>query len=325
MTDIRIIAENRAAISRHAVVFCCDANYLPFAALAIHTLLRNNPDRDYDICITSLDALDMPPALEGQGIRMCRIDVGGAFDGMPVSERLTIAAYLRLALAEAFTTDYDRILYLDCDVFVTGEALGAAFKLDLAGRPVGACMDITKAKRPRRATPDQVAVGIAGPYFNSGVLLIDTAAFRDQAVRSHCITAARKHAGALLQLDQTLLNIVLRDNWAELHPAWNWQWAIVRPMFDTFIDPQIVHFVARSKPWSDPRGALPIRYRETARRFLARYYPDLPMTSAAPVRQLKTAKVILRLVKHITRATTFVTGYNRHGGDIMKVRRPDGT
>ncbi|WP_322891531.1 MULTISPECIES: glycosyltransferase family 8 protein [unclassified Yoonia] len=322
MTDIRVIAENRPAKSRHAVVFCCDENYLPYAALAIHTLLRNNPERDYDICIASLDALDMPPALDGQDIRICRIDVGDSFDGMPVSKRLTIATYLRLALPEAFATDYDRILYLDCDVFVAGEALGDVFTLDLAGRPVGACMDITKAKHPRHPTPDQTAVGISGPYFNAGVLLIDTAAFREQALRSQCIAAARKHEGALLQLDQTLLNIVLLDNWAELHPAWNWQWAIVRPMFDTFIDPQIVHFVTGAKPWSDPNGALPIRFRETARRFFAKHYPELPVRICAPAKQLWKRKVVLRLLKHITRSFTFVNGYNRHGGDIMKVRFP---
>jgi hypothetical protein len=84
MTDIHIISQNRPARARNAVVLCCDAKYLPYAALTIHTLLRHAPQRDYDICIASLDALDMPPALAADDIRLCQIDVGTAFDGMPV-------------------------------------------------------------------------------------------------------------------------------------------------------------------------------------------------------------------------------------------------
>lgn len=322
MTDIRVIAENRPARSRHAVIFCCDANYLPFAALAIHTLLRNNPVRDFDICITSLDALEVPPMLAGYDIRFCRIDVGDSFAGMPVSDRLTIAAYLRLALPEAFAGDYDRILYLDCDVLIAGEALGNAFALDLGGHPVGACMDISKAKRPRRPTRDQAATGMTGAYFNSGVLLIDTAAYRQADIRRKCVLAAQDHSGALLQLDQTLLNLVLRNNWAELHPAWNWQWAGVRPMFEVFVDTQIVHFVTAVKPWADRSGTLPIRYRETARRFLAVHYPALPHTSAPPAAELEKRSLLFRLAKHVTRSFTFANSYNRHGGDIMQVRFP---
>lgn len=193
MTQISVIAENRPAKSRHAVVFCCDAAYLPYAALAIHTLMRNNPVRDYDICITSLDTLDMPPALEGHDIRMCRIDVGGAFDGMPVTERFTIATYLRIALPEAFSTDYSRILYLDCDIIVVGEAVHEIFSLDLGTSPIGAVMDISKLKRPRSVTKDQKLTGMTGSYFNSGVLLIDVGVFIAGRIREKCVAAAQNH------------------------------------------------------------------------------------------------------------------------------------
>lgn len=317
---ISVKATNQAAKHKNALVLCCDEKYLPYAALAVHTALRNNPDRDFDICITSLDEVVMPPALDGRDVRICQIEVGDAFDALPTSERFPVAAYLRLALPEALASDYDRILYIDCDVFVVGEALGEVFKLDLAGMPVGAATDCFKFKYPRRATKDQVALETNGSYFNSGVMLVDISEFIEQQIRDKCARVASRHRPDKLRyFDQTLLNFALRDNWAVLHPAWNWQWAIVRPLFELFIDTQIVHFVSHVKPWSDPRGTLPIKYRETARRFFEKYYPELTENIGTPARELKKRKMLARLLKHVTRSFTFVRRYNGHGGDIMKV------
>ena len=41
----------------------------------------------------------------------------------------------------------------------------------------------------------------------------------------------REHPGALL-LDQSLLNLVLRGDWAELAPAWNWQYTRASMLFE---------------------------------------------------------------------------------------------
>jgi lipopolysaccharide biosynthesis glycosyltransferase len=322
MTDIRIISQNRPAQSRHAVVLCCDAKYLPYAALTIHTLLRNNPVRDYDICITSLDALDMPSALAADDIRLCQIDVGTAFDGMPVTGRLSVATYMRLALPDAFAADYDRILYIDSDVFIVGTAIADVFALDLGGRVLGACLDTTKWKYPRRPTKDQAATGMTGSYFNAGVLLIDCAAFRAQNIRPRCIATAQKHAGSLLELDQTLLNIVLQDAWAMLHPAWNWQWVVVRPLYEAYFDTQIVHFIGAAKPWADRKDMVPVAYQETARRFMAAHYADLLPDVAPQISHLSAGRVVMRLLKHLLVAGRFARGYNRHGGDILRVLPP---
>jgi lipopolysaccharide biosynthesis glycosyltransferase len=316
---ITIKAENRPQKFRQSVIFCTDKAYLPFASLAIHTLLRNNPLRDYDICIASLDLLDLPAELRAHDIRLCQIDVGDAFDGMPVTERLSLATYMRLALPEAFAADYDRILYIDSDVFVVGTAISDVFSLDLGGRVLGACLDTTKWKYPRRPTKDQAATGMNGSYFNAGVLLIDCAAFRAQDIRSRCIAAAQKHAGSVLELDQTLLNMVLQDSWAMLHPAWNWQWVVVRPLFEAYVDTQIVHFIGASKPWS-PKGAkVPVRYREITRRFLLQHYPDLAQNVVAPVGRFEGLRTAATFVRHMTKTKHFIRAYNRHGGDIMLV------
>jgi lipopolysaccharide biosynthesis glycosyltransferase len=307
---------------KHAVVLCCDGKYLPYAALAITTLTKSQMERDFDICIASLDALEVPPALQGADVRMCQINVGDTFDSLPTSERFSVAAYLRLALADAFHADYDRILYLDCDVMVVGDDLNAVFAFDLHGTPLGAATDNVKWKSPKRATHDQKSLGINGPYFNSGVLLIDCAAFIQQDIKGKCIEIAQQTDAKKIYFDQTLLNLALKNNWARLHPVWNWQWAIVRPMFELFFDPQIVHFITKAKPWSDPKGELPIRYREKARRFFAKYYPDLEIDIAPAATAISKRDVYVRLIKRLTRAHLFVAMFNAHSGDTHKVLTP---
>ncbi|MEJ6397456.1 glycosyltransferase family 8 protein [Yoonia sp. 208BN28-4] len=317
---ISVLSQTRAATHRQAVVLCCDAKYLPYAALTLHTLVQRNPDRAFDLCITSLDALVLPPVLQDMGVRFCQIDVGDAFAGLPVNDRFSIAAYLRLALPDALGGDYDRILYLDCDIIVAGDELGAVFDLPLGDRPVAAVSDSVKWKRPGKPTKDQAALGVTGPYFNSGVMLIDCAAFEAQEVRAACIRIAGDHDPAKIHFDQTLLNLALADNWIALHPAWNWQWAIVRPMFEHVIDTQIVHFIGVVKPWADHKGELPARYRATAVRFLRTHFPDVAVANPAP--DMSRRGFVGWFIQHIAKAGDFAALMAHHGADIMQVKRP---
>jgi lipopolysaccharide biosynthesis glycosyltransferase len=316
-----IVNASRPAQHSRAVVFCCDEKYLSFAAFAISSLFDAVPAPDFDICIVSLDELGSPKPYVNE-VRMCQIDVGTRFSVLPTSERFSVAAYLRLVLAEAFAQDYDRILYLDCDVLVEGARFANVFDLDIGDAPIGAVMDVYKDKGRNKQTADQRALGINGPYFNSGVLLIDCKAFVAQRIADACIDVAVRHSEDQLHFDQTLLNVALAGKWAQLHPAWNWQWEVVRPQFASYVDPQVTHFLSATKPWTDAKGALPIRYRERARSFFGTYYPDLETNIAPPSHQLRKSKVLARLLKHAFKAQQFVEMFNRHGGDIMKVLPP---
>ncbi|MEJ6403922.1 glycosyltransferase family 8 protein [Yoonia sp. 2307UL14-13] len=318
-----LVHENRPPQHRNAVVFCCDAKYLPYAALAIHTLLRTTPDRAFDICIVSQERLEPPAAVANGDIRTCEVDVQSAFTGLPTSARFSHAAYLRIILAEVFEGVYDRILYLDCDTMVVGEDIGTIFSIDLHGAPVGAASDSLKLKRPGKSTFDQKNVGMTGSYFNSGVLLIDTGTFLDQQIKEKCIAQFDKYGSDKLYFDQTVLNLALQRNWACLDLAWNWQWSVVRPMFEMYVNVQIIHFISDQKPWTDPAGKLPAAYREVARRFLTTHYPDLEVKMGGYPRQLQVKKVISVVLKHLFKAPVFVRAYNKNGGDIRRALPPE--
>jgi lipopolysaccharide biosynthesis glycosyltransferase len=278
ITGIRCTAD-RPAASSSAVVFACDRGYAPFAQFAAWQIARLNPDRDFDIVVSTADPeMTLAPALDALGVRLCRIETGALFDGLKLDRR-SVATYFRLALPEALSGDYRRLLYLDSDVYVQGGDFAALLGLDLGGRPVAAVRDNIQWRTPERRPEEFRRVGLpTAPYFNAGVLLIDVPAWRAQRVLARCLEAGAAHPKALVRLDQSLLNIVLHGGWAELAPCWNWQYTRASMLFEAMEVVHVVHFIGPKKPWRHIGGALPLKYRRAYRSFLARHFPE-----AAPI------------------------------------------
>ncbi len=268
------------ARSRHAVAFCCDANYLPYAAFAADRIAKAAPERDFDILICAAEPLDLPPAL---GLRGCFIETGGMFDGMGLDARRTVSTYLRLALPDALAGDYDRILYLDADIHVQGGDLGALLRVDLGGLPAAAVRDNQQWRSPARHPADLKALGLGNAaYFNAGVMLIDVAAWRAAGILQQALEFGARHAGRMTHKDQTLLNAVLQRQWAELSPVWNWQYTRSSRLFEAMADAHLVHFIGPTKPWADPKGQLPPRFARDLAGFMARHFPDRPAPVPGP-------------------------------------------
>ncbi|MGY6411709.1 MAG: glycosyltransferase family 8 protein [Alkalilacustris sp.] len=273
MLGARLTSASRGARHPDAVVLCADQAYAPYATCAAQAIEATNPARAFDIVLCSPGPLELPPTLGGLDLRLCCVDVGAAFDGLPVRERFSSVAYLRFALAEVLGADYRRILYIDCDVLAHRDGLGAAFGLDLQGHPLGAVRDAIQWQRPDRRTGDQIAMGQpARPYFNSGALLMDSARFAAADVFHRAVALWRAHDFVRVFQDQTMLNLALHDDWAELPPVWNWQVPHLDPPGGAAR--RLTHFIGPAKPWYDPRDKVPEPYRRVYRDFLGRHWPE---------------------------------------------------
>jgi lipopolysaccharide biosynthesis glycosyltransferase len=219
----------------------------------------------------------MPPALAPLGLRICRIEAGGALAGLPIDARRSEATYLRLLLPAALAGDYRRLLYLDSDVFVQGGDFGGLLGVDLGGRPLAAVRDNFQWRRPGRHVDSFRAMKLPKvPYFNAGVLLVDTAAFEAAGLLARCVEFAASHADDLLHMDQDVLNGVMMGEWAELSPVWNWQYTRATMLFEAMEGANVVHFIGAKKPWTHTGGQLPRRFRDAYRAFFARVFPERP-------------------------------------------------
>ncbi len=257
-----------------AVVFACDANYAPYAYFAGRQIAMAHPDRSFDICVFSMDALTPPPAIAQLGIECRRIPGANPFEDAVHQTRHTAATYLQLLVPPLVHGNYRRILCLDCDVYFCGGDLRKLFDLDLRGNLLGGVRDHLQWRRPGKRVDEFKALGkAAAPYFNTGVMLIDVDKYMSTSMLERCLQLHRNAPQALTRHDQSMLNILLHSAWTEISPLWNWQYTWSSRFFADLAGPHIIHFIGGTKPWNDTGAKLPARFRRDYLDFGARYYP----------------------------------------------------
>jgi lipopolysaccharide biosynthesis glycosyltransferase len=200
-------------------------------------------------------------------------------DGLPVSGHVTRTAYARLLLPSLLPQNLSKVIYLDSDLLICRD-ITALWAEPFEG---AACLAITDSAAPwidaevaaptfkrfqshlaaARPIPNYREIGLdpRARYFNSGVLSIDLAAWRAQAIVPQALECLEKHRENVLWWDQYALNVVLHGRWRPLDVRWNQgshvfhypsadecpfdkaTWRMARN------DPWIVHFTSHVKPW----------------------------------------------------------------------------
>lgn len=172
------------------------------------------------------------------------------------------AGYLRLVLPREARPLAARTLYLDADTLTTGR-LAETLATDLGGAAFGAVVDAAiPGASHRNGIPGWRELGIAAdaPVFNSGVLLIDNAAWVDGGLGERALAHMRAAPAASTTFDQGPLNAVAAGRWA---PLGSWANIQVRNRFEIALagravakggvlpqlEPGTLHFTGASKPW----------------------------------------------------------------------------
>ena len=264
------------------VACCADEAFVRPLAVAVRSLLEASGAEDLrlyvvDFGIRARSRHRLRASWPGLDVTFLRVPRGRLYR-VPLRGSGTPAHYGRLLLPELLPTTLERVLYLDADVLVRKD-VRPLWELPLDGAPCLAARDAAApCVDPRTAPnyetahaylgsstpiPNHQALGLPGhaPYFNSGVLLIDLAAWRAEDLAGRmfaCLEANRPHVRLF---DQYALNVVLADRWRELPARYNAQTGARRyPSWrespydeatydEVLCDPAILHFAARSKPW----------------------------------------------------------------------------
>ena len=296
------LQSNRPAHFRKAIVFCCDANYLPFAMHAANRIVQFASERDFDVCVChGVQDISIPQSLDYLDVRLCQIDTGDSFEGLRLDRGRTSDVYLRIALPAAFAEDYDRILYMDADIFVQGGDFSALLDVDLGPHAIAAVRDNVQWRTPTRQNARNTMQGVpASGYFNAGIMLMDVHAYREQQLMDRCIAFGRKHCETLKRHDQNLYNAVLLDDWAELSPMWNWQFSKAARLFSTLVSPHVIHFIGPAKPWKDREGQFEPRFLASYQRFIKEHFPQHKLAPEPSKRLTPDSFVVTKMiVKHL--------------------------
>lgn len=192
---------------------------------------------------------------------------------LPAEPPYSPAIFLRLGLAEVLA-DLDRVIYLDADTVVCRD-ISELYDTAMDGRPLAAVPDYNlfhfelhnpipiRDRFGASLLYLKEELGIeyrsADNYFNSGVMLLDLAAWRRLRLAEACRAFIR---GRRLQWpDQDALNVVVGSDYVALDARWNTMAAALENMTAPMTpaqaalrerwsaDPWIVHYTGTRKPW----------------------------------------------------------------------------
>jgi lipopolysaccharide biosynthesis glycosyltransferase len=187
----------------------------------------------------------------GATVRHCALETAPAaralLDSLPGTRDFPPVVYARLLLDQLLPPEVSRVLYLDSDLYVRAP-VEQLLELDFMGKSLAAAPEPGRHHlvagddmRTRNGPFDP-----ADPYFNSGVLVIDRAAWGRADLPGFLQNLKASGDLARLYHDQDVLNLKFRGDWLRLDPLWN----LTKPHPALrALDPMIVHYTTGMKPW----------------------------------------------------------------------------
>lgn len=220
------------------------------ADLVFHLLARG-------LTATQTADIERIPEEFGATLRWYDLDTSPAFaqhvDRLPSNRRFSSVVFARLMIDRLLDPAIERVLYLDSDTFVRAP-IESLYETDLAGYPIAAVRDpysdLIVGRRDLRANRD--LFDIADPYFNSGVLLIDMAGWRQHDVFGKLEQVIADDNLGRLYYDQGVLNLAFKGRWLQLPRTWNF---LDPRKVHAAIDPSIIHYTGTDRPWGLFSGA----------------------------------------------------------------------
>ena len=211
---------------RKSIVLAADNAYLIPLETTIKSVLFHN--RDVDFYILNSDIAPEWFKLLGRKMEVVNSTIHNVhfdkelFEGYKTGPHLNYASYFRFFATEV--VESDKVLYLDSDI-------------------IGAVDDVY-AYEGRKSG------------FNSGVLLMHVAKWKEHSIVNSLLELAAGQNQAVHLGDQSILNIYFEDNWLALDKTYNYMAGVDIYRLDQKCErlddnpPVIVHFASHDKPWN---------------------------------------------------------------------------
>lgn len=155
--------------------------------------------------------------------------------------------------------EYDRLIYLDADIFPM-VAAPDLLKIELPGGLAAVQDGATIGTAPRSAgAVDRAgwlrAIGVhTDRYFNAGVMVLDQKAWTAGDFCTALLAFMGKHGKAAHTQDQDFLNCHFQGRWTEISPRFNYQKSHFNYGYEALFQPVFLHFSSFEKPWLEEAG-----------------------------------------------------------------------
>lgn len=237
------------------IFFSTDSNYLPYLEVAIRSLKANaSKDYKYRIVIlnTGLDRekTDKYKQLNDDNFIIDFVDVSHAVEDIQHKLRniyhFGLASYYRLFIENLFP-EYDKILYLDCDIIVLGD-ISQLYYTDMEDKAICGVVENWILHSPIFSKYTKEAVGVDSKYYiNSGIMLMNLDKLRKMRVEEKFEELINTYNFDVIDPDQAYINYLCQGQIKYLPYSWN------RTPLETVAcdNPYIIHYALGEKPWQN--------------------------------------------------------------------------
>lgn len=256
---------------KFAVTIPCDAMAFPFALFLARQIHEQETDRVFDIVIAIDDHRTLPQGIDLTGIRVIELGPDPRIAALPRTRKISHASYYWIALTTAYNGVYDRVLFLDADIYLRRTGLNALFTDTPLSHAIAASpggieyhnrgADVTRFHKRENLPHDHI-------YRNGGVELVDIARANAEHIPDRLIDFRKSLGPKIASTDQSAMNCVLVGQLTVLSPIWNFltlPWS--EHLLDEF-DPVLIHFADNPKPWIHVDGFEDSQFYEEYRTFL---------------------------------------------------------
>ena len=155
--------------------------------------------------------------------------------------------YYRIFIPNIFP-EYAKVLYLDCDITVTGD-ISKLYNTEIHGYYVGAAIEEVMQTFEVFGNYVEKVDGInRKSYFNAGILLINCHRWRRKMVAERFVELLEKYKFRVVQ-DEDYLNVICRNNVKWVNLGWN-KTSYKNDDFDDK-DLNIIHWKMNWRPWKE--------------------------------------------------------------------------
>jgi lipopolysaccharide biosynthesis glycosyltransferase len=169
------------------------------------------------------------------------------------AEYVSITSYYRLFISEILPTQFNKVIYLDSDIVVSGD-VSNLWEIDIKDNYLLAVQD-HEVFCPYVSSPNGLLnwkeLGFASDskYFNAGVLVLNLEKWRSDDMCTKALDYLAKNRQYIRWHDQDILNAIVKGQWGELDRRWN-KMDPQRLTSEDVENAYIIHFTSMAKPWS---------------------------------------------------------------------------
>jgi len=235
------------------IFFAVDDNYAPYLAVSMRSLIDNaSPDYQYNIYIL-IDKLNeyntaVLCGMATDNVSVETINVTRKLDAfgdmLHLRDYYTKTTYYRFFIPALFP-QYERGLYLDCDIVVKGD-ISQLYNVALGDNILAAAPEEVMLMVDVFGTYVEAVLEVPrNEYFSAGILVMNLEKMRRVALEEQFVEILGRRTFRVTQ-DQDYLNVLCRGDFLMLDSGWN-KTACYDALVDTPVN--IIHYKINWKPW----------------------------------------------------------------------------